>query len=106
MSESSLKELVLSDIADFFAGLDQPFSPSSAEEQFYELSKRMKSIFAKYEDKHNIEQRIVGMEMVAERFCDIGAKIPRTFEISTEQIYDYCDEIYGGDSQHIRGKFN
>ncbi|GIC77665.1 hypothetical protein [Moritella sp. F3] len=55
-------------------------------------------------EKMKVEQRIVGMEMVVERF-ENGHGLNENFEVSPELIYDLCDEIYGGDSQEVRGKF-
>lgn len=54
------------------------------------------------------EQRellVVGMEIVVEEFADIQQCSATPFEVMPCQIYDYCDEIYGGDSQDIRSKY-
>ena len=51
------------------------------------------------------EQRIIGIEMLVEEFgTDRNKEISLHdyFEITPNEAYDYCDEIYGGDSQHIR----
>ena len=53
------------------------------------------------------EQRIIGIEMLVEEFgTDRNKEISLHdyFEITPNEAYDYCDEIYGGDSQHIRAK--
>ncbi|NQZ49295.1 MAG: hypothetical protein HRT95_03630 [Moritella sp.] len=55
-------------------------------------------------EKMKVEQRIVGMEMVVERFGS-DLVLNEMFEVSPELIYDLCDEIYGGDSQEVRVKF-
>lgn len=44
---SELKELILDEIGDFFAGLDQPFSPDTREKEYQELHKKIKYIFEK-----------------------------------------------------------
>lgn len=54
------------------------------------------------------EQReliIVGMELVAEEFAHNNSLSTREFEVQPSQIYDYCDEVLGGDSSNIRGKY-
>lgn len=54
-------------------------------------------------EKRDIEQQIKGMEMVVETFAT-QTDLHFEFEVTPDQIYDLCDEIYGGDSQHIRGQ--
>lgn len=51
------------------------------------------------------EQQIIGMEKVVEKFGKFthrDADLHEPFEVTPNQIYDLCDEVYGGDSQHIR----
>lgn len=58
-------------------------------------------------DRLKVEQRIVGIEMLVEEFATDRNKeisLHDYFEITPNEAYDYCDEIYGGDSQHIRAK--
>lgn len=46
------------------------------------------------------------MEMVVEHFGHGHEhRLNHAFEVTPDQIYDLCDEIYGGDSQHVRGEF-
>ena len=47
------------------------------------------------------EQRIIGMEMVVEKFKE-GHGLFEPFEVSPNDVYDYCDDVFGGDSQFIR----
>lgn len=48
---------------------------------------------------------VVGMELVVEEFSHESSLSTREFEVQPSQIYDYCDEIVGGDSSNIRGKY-
>ena len=52
----------------------------------------------------NVEQRIVGIEMLVEKFKPTD-RIDAVFEMTSDRAYDYCDELFGGDSQHVRGKY-
>ncbi len=60
--------------------------------------------FVNFNRKNEVEQRIIGMEMVVEKFGHDF--LYKEFEVTPNQIYNYCDELFDGDSQHIRGKYN
>lgn len=57
-------------------------------------------------DVFKVEQRIIGIEMLIEEFGTRNNEVSLHdyFEITPNEAYDYCDEIYGGDSQHVREK--
>tara|TARA_R110000851_G_C12853142_1_gene543076 strand:+ start:51 stop:395 length:345 start_codon:yes stop_codon:yes gene_type:complete len=65
-------------------------------------SELMKSV--ETQNKANIEQRIVGIEMLVEKFKPTNG-LHAVFEMTSDKAYDYCDELFGGDSQHVRGKY-
>jgi len=48
---------------------------------------------------------VVGMELVTEEFGQNNSSSFCEFEVQPSQIYDYCDEIFGGDSSDVRGKY-
>ena len=48
---------------------------------------------------------IVGMDLVVEEFGHDTALSTTAFEVQSSQIYDYCDEVVGGDSSNIRGNY-
>lgn len=52
----------------------------------------------------NTAQRIIGLEMFVEEFAK-DRELHAFFEVSKDDVYNYCDELFGGDSQHVRGDF-
>lgn len=62
-----------------------------------------------FEEKQKliVEQQIVGIERLVEEFAvkpHRECALHELFELTPSQAYDFCDVIYGGDSQHVRGK--
>ncbi|MDI5832557.1 hypothetical protein OCF84_21450 (plasmid) [Shewanella xiamenensis] len=45
-------------------------------------------------------QQVIGIEKVVDMFGFDNLHAP--FEVTPDQLYNLCDEIYGGDSQHVR----
>lgn len=45
-------------------------------------------------------QQVIGIEKVVDTFGFDNLHAP--FEVTPDQLYNFCDEIYGGDSQHVR----
>jgi hypothetical protein len=53
------------------------------------------------------EQQVIGIEKLVEEFAvkpNRECALHELFELTPSDAYDFCDVIYGGDSQHVRGK--
>ena len=45
------------------------------------------------------------MELVVEEFEHNNSLSTKEFDVQPSKVYDYCDEMFGGDSSNIRGKY-